>query len=65
MGGIDGFIGDGYITPASEGTLDVFYSLSIHKSYWLAGDYQRVTNPGFNSDRGPVDIFNIKIHAEF
>jgi high affinity Mn2+ porin len=65
MGGIDGFIGDGYITPAAEGSLDVFYSLNIHKSYWLAGDYQRVVNPGFNSDRGPVDIFNIKIHGEF
>ncbi len=65
MGGIDGFIGDGYITAAAEGTLDVFYSLNIHKSYWLAGDYQRVVNPGFNSDRGPVDIFNIKIHGEF
>ena len=24
---------------------------------WLTGDYQHVVNPGFNEDRGPVNIF--------
>jgi high affinity Mn2+ porin len=65
MGGIDGFIGDGHISAAPEGTFDVFYTYNIHKSYWLSGDYQRVTNPAMNSARGPVDIFNVKVHAEF
>jgi high affinity Mn2+ porin len=65
MGGVDGFVGDGHISAAPEGSLDVFYSYNIRKSYWLSGDYQRVTNPAFNSARGPVDIFNVKIHGEF
>jgi high affinity Mn2+ porin len=65
MGGVDGFIGDGHISAAPEGTMDAFYTYNIHKSYWLSGDYQRVTNPGMNSARGPVDIFNVKVHAEF
>ncbi len=65
MGGIDGFVGDGHISKASEQALDAFYSVSIHKSYWLAGDYQRISNPGFNRDRGPVDIFSVKLHGEF
>jgi high affinity Mn2+ porin len=65
LGGIDGFIGDGDITPAAERALDLFYSVNYRKSFWLSGDYQRVINPAFNADRGPVNIFSVKIHGEF
>jgi high affinity Mn2+ porin len=65
LGGIDGFIGDGYITPGAEIATDGFYSFNFAKSLWLSGDYQRVTNPAFNRDRGPVDIFSLRLHGEF
>jgi carbohydrate-selective porin OprB len=66
MGGIDGFVGDGTITPAAESAVDLFYSVHLPKSpLWFTGDYQHVINPAFNSDRGPVNIFGIRIHGEF
>jgi carbohydrate-selective porin OprB len=65
LGGIDGFIGDGNLNPAMEGALDLFYSVNLRRSLWLSGDYQRVINPAFNADRGPVNIFSARIHAEF
>jgi high affinity Mn2+ porin len=65
LGGIDGFIGDGRIHPAAESGLDLFYSANYRKYLWLSGDYQRVVNPAFNADRGPVNIFSLKIHGEF
>lgn len=65
LGGIDGFIGDGHIHAAAETALDVFYSFNYRKSFWLSGDYQRIVNPAFNSDRGPVDVFSLKVHGEF
>ena len=65
LGGIDGFVGDGHIHAASERALDVFYSVNYRKSFWLSGDYQRVDNPAFNTDRGPVNIFSVKVHGEF
>jgi high affinity Mn2+ porin len=65
MGGIDGFVGDGHIDAAAEKALDAFYSVNFHKSYWLAGDYQRIANPAFNADRGPVNILSAKLHGEF
>jgi len=65
LGGVDGFIGDGSIKAAMESTVDVFYNFSIRKSFWLSGDYQRVTNPAFNADRGPVNIFTVRIHGEY
>ena len=63
--GIDGFVGDGRIKPATESALDVFYSFNFQKVFWLSGDYQHVTNPGFNKDRGPVNVFSVRIHGEF
>ncbi len=65
MGGVDGFIGDGYLRQAAEGIVEGFYSVNLLKAVWLAGDYQFLWNPGFNADRGPVHILGAKIHAEF
>jgi hypothetical protein len=65
LGGIDGFVGDGHLNPAPEEAIDAFYNFNFHKGLWLSGDYQRVNNPGFNADRGPINIFSVKIHGEF
>jgi len=65
MGGVDGFVGDGAITAGSERSIDLFYSANVRKIYWLTGDYQHLTNPGFNAARGPVNIFTVRIHGEF
>jgi hypothetical protein len=65
LGGIDGFIGDGFITPGIERVVDVFYSVNVRKSFWISGDYQHITDPAFNKDRGPVNVFSVRIHGEF
>jgi hypothetical protein len=65
QGGIDGFIGDGKLTQAAEGTFEVFYSLKLLPPLWLSADYQHVIHPAYNADRGPVDIAGGRLHAEF
>lgn len=66
LGGVDGFVGDGTIRAAAERSFEVFYSVYIPKSWmWFTGDYQHVTNPAFNRDRGPVNIFGLRVHGEF
>lgn len=65
MGGVDGFIGDGFITPGAETALDLFYSVNLMRSFWVSGDYQHIANPAFNRDRGPVDVFSVRVHGEF
>jgi hypothetical protein len=65
MGGVDGFIGDGTIRPAAESVLEAFYSFNVLSSAWVSLDYQHITNPAFNADRGPVDVFGGRVHAEF
>ena len=65
MGGIDGFVGDGHLKQAAESVVDVFYSFNVLKAVWLTADFQHLWNPGFNADRGPVDILSGRVHAEF
>jgi hypothetical protein len=65
MGGVDGFIGDGTIRQAPEANLEVFYSVNLLPAWWLTLDYQHLWNPAFNSDRGPVDVFGLRVHAQY
>ncbi len=65
MGGVDGFVGDGRLNKAAETVFEVFYSLYVLDPFWLSVDYQHLTNPAFNADRGPVEIFGGRAHAEF
>jgi high affinity Mn2+ porin len=64
-GGIDGFIGDGKLTPGTEAVAEAFYGANLSSSIWLSGDYEFIVHPAMNVDRGPVHIFGARFHAEF
>ncbi len=65
MGGIDGFIGDGKISYKPEEAFEAYYNINVSKFSWLTLDIQRVANPAYNSDRGPVTMYGVRVHAEF
>jgi hypothetical protein len=65
FGGVDGFVGDGAINRATETSVDMFYSVHFKKWFWFTGDFQHIANPGFNADRGPVNVFTVRIHGEY
>jgi high affinity Mn2+ porin len=65
MGGVDAFIGDGHLNKASEDLAEIFYSFNVIKSLWVSADYQRIWHPGYNGDRGPVNFYGSRVHAEF
>ena len=48
-----------------ERILEAYYSIALQKKTTLTLDYQLITNPAYNADRGPVSIFAARIHAEF
>lgn len=65
-GGLGILVGDGRLPhPGSERILETYYSLAVFSQALLSVDYQHVTNPGYNPDRGPVSIFAVRIHAQF
>lgn len=65
LGGVDGFIGDGALRKGSERVFEIFYSLNVYRSLALSADYQHISNPGYNVDRGPVNVLSGRVHAEF
>ena len=64
-GGIDGFIGDGAIRYRPERLVEAYYSLGLGRAFWLTLDAQRIANPAYNADRGPVSLWGLRFHAEF
>ena len=64
-GGIGILIGDGQLTYGAEKILETYYSVRLNTYLSLAFNYQRVNNPAYNQDRGPVSIYGIRAHSEF
>jgi high affinity Mn2+ porin len=55
----------GALNYRTECILESYYSLALLDTTWLTFDYQFITNPAYNADRGPVSIFSARLHAEF
>jgi high affinity Mn2+ porin len=65
-GGLGILIGDGRLPQYEpEKVLEVYYSATIIDSVTFGVDYQRVENPAYDADRGPVDILGFRFHSEF
>ena len=63
-GGLGFFLGDGRLNYGSENIFETFYSLGLVKGAWASLGYQRIVHPGYNRDRGPVNFFGLRLHAE-
>jgi carbohydrate-selective porin OprB len=63
-GGLGFFLGDGRLNYGAEEILETFYSFGVTKNLAFSLGYQRVINPGYNRDRGPVNLLGLRVHAE-
>ncbi|WP_310643323.1 carbohydrate porin [Limnohabitans sp.] len=64
-GGISYFIGDGQLNYRPEQILETFYSFQVARGTWLTADFQHIQNPAYNADRGPIQVYAARFHAEF
>ena len=64
-GGIGLLIGDGRLNYANEQIFETYYSIKVTQQTTVSLDYQFITNPAYNADRGPVSVFSARLHAEF
>ncbi len=65
-GGYGFIVGDGRLPNyGGEQTAEVYYKARVARTLWLTVDYQFVQNPGYNADRGPVNLFALRTHIEF
>jgi len=64
-GGTGILAGDGTLNYGLEKSIETYYDFQIWKNLHAALDYQFVSNPAFNRDRGPVSIIGARLHWEF
>jgi high affinity Mn2+ porin len=65
-GGLGILIGDGMLPhPGPEQIIESYYSYALSASTHLTADYQFIVNPGYNEDRGPVNVFSGRFHWQF
>ncbi|MBS0394390.1 MAG: carbohydrate porin [Proteobacteria bacterium] len=65
-GGLGILIGDGRLPhPGEERLLESYYALHLGAGTDLTLDYQFVTHPAYNRDRGPLSVFALRLHAQF
>jgi len=65
--GGDGFIiGDGALNYAPELIAELYYKADVYQTkIFLTPNYQFILHPAYNMDRGPVNVFGVRVHVEF
>ncbi|MES2280468.1 MAG: carbohydrate porin [Pseudomonadota bacterium] len=72
-GGQGAFLGDGRLNYGTERIFETWYRWALPEWSMRAGKLssaislglQHITNPGYNRDRGPVQVFSVRLHTEF
>ena len=64
-GGLGFFLGDGALRYGPESILEAYYSLNVARDAWFSADFQRISNPGYNADRGPANVVSARLHYGF
>jgi high affinity Mn2+ porin len=65
-GGLGILVGDGKLPhPGAEQIVETYYKLAVFSWTAVSLDYQWLRNPAYNSDRGPVSVVAVRVHAQF
>ena len=72
-GGQGFFLGDGRLNYAPERVFEAWYRWALPDWHTRAGKvesgltlgWQHITHPGYNQDRGPVQVYSLRWHSEF
>jgi high affinity Mn2+ porin len=66
IGGYGFMIGDGKLPNYTrENIFELFYQVKLFEQLYGSLDYQFVTHPAYNRDRGPVSLLAARVHIQF
>ncbi len=65
LGGRGFLLGDGGLNYGHEKIFEAFYTAHLWRGFFASFDIQRINNPGYNKDRGPVVVPGLRFHVDF
>jgi len=63
-GGLTSLLGDGALNYRTENIVETYYSVATGKHAFVTLDWQHIVHPGYNADRGPVNVGSVRLHVE-
>jgi high affinity Mn2+ porin len=63
-GGTGFLLGDGRLNYGPERIFEAYYTRQINRQIGCTLDWQTIWNPGYNADRGPVNVLSFRVHLE-
>jgi high affinity Mn2+ porin len=64
-GGLGFQLGDGNLKYGRETIFEVYYTAHLWRGVFVSADFQRIWNPGYNRDRGPVLVPGLRLHVDY
>jgi carbohydrate-selective porin OprB len=61
-GGIGMLIGDGNLNYGLEQIFEIYYRIQLGRYIQISPDFQNIWNPGYNRDRGPAQVYGLRLH---
>jgi carbohydrate-selective porin OprB len=64
-GGIGMLLGDGNLNYGLEQVLELYYRIQAFRNVQISPDFQFIQNPGYNMDRGPVEVYGLRLRVSY
>jgi high affinity Mn2+ porin len=65
-GGLGILVGDDRLIHAGdEKIVETYYNAALWDAFAVTLDYQFITNPAYNADRGPISVLGVRLHSQF
>lgn len=64
-GGLGFLLGDGRLNYAREDIVEAYYNVHAWRGLYYAIGNTFIAHPGYNQDRGPVDVQTVRLHLDF
>ncbi len=65
LGGLGFLLGDGRLNYAREDIVEAYYNAHAWRGLYVAAGDTFIDHPGYNQDRGPVNVESVRVHLEF
>ena len=64
-GGIGMLLGDGKLNYGLEQAMEIYYRIPVGRYVQISPDFQFIQNPGYNKDRGPCEVYGVRLHLAY